>query len=62
MHNVTYTSAKAIQNERLRRFGPRAQPLEPPRHALRERIGQTVIHLGERIAGIRRHVKLDEAA
>lgn len=61
-HNSSYTSAKAFQDEKLRRYGPTAKPLEPGRHGLREKIGQRVIVLGERIAGINSQEKLGEAA
>ena len=62
MHNYTYTSVKALQDERLRRHGSTMEPTEPARFGLRQRIGHNLIHLGERLARIESHEKLGEAA
>lgn len=62
MHRYTYTSVKALQEEQLRRFGTQSEPIEPARHGLRARIGQNLIHLGERLARVENQQKLGKAA
>lgn len=62
MHRYTYTSVKALHDQRLREYGVSETPIEPARHGIRERIGHNLINLGERLARVDRDQKLGEAA
>ncbi len=61
MHSQMYTTAKAIQAERLARSTAK-RPLEHDAPRLRERVGHNLISLGERLARIERTQELGEAA
>lgn len=41
-----------LHDERLRRRASHPEPLEQPRHGLLTAIGNTLIHLGERLAKV----------
>lgn len=62
MHRYTYTSIKALQGERLRRFGIQSGAHETHTPGFRQRIGHNLIQLGERIARVDRQEELGEAA
>ena len=61
MLNQTYTSAKALQNERLNKSIGR-RPVEQDSPRFRERVGHNLISLGERLARVDRPQELGEAA
>ncbi|HET9259591.1 MAG TPA: hypothetical protein VFP42_05620 [Acidimicrobiia bacterium] len=43
------TLTQPLHDERVRRHASHPEPLEQPRHGLRTAIGNTLIHLGERL-------------
>ena len=55
------STTRYVHEEYLRRHVNTPEPLEQPRHGLRYRIGETLIHLGERLVGQER-ATFDEAA
>lgn len=55
------TTTRHIHEEKVRRHASPPEPLEQPRHGLREAIGQTLIHLGERLVRADRE-SVEEAA
>ncbi|HEX6220605.1 MAG TPA: hypothetical protein VF115_05890 [Acidimicrobiia bacterium] len=55
------TTSSYVHAEYLRRHSSHPEPLEQPRHGLRRAIGQSLIHLGERLARVEHH-PVDEAA
>lgn len=56
------SKARAVHDEYLRRHSKTPEPLEQPAtHGLRTAIGQTLIHLGERLAKVERQ-PLNKAA
>ncbi|MFZ0013687.1 MAG: hypothetical protein WAL25_06165 [Acidimicrobiia bacterium] len=46
------TTSTAMHHEYMRRHANSPEPLEQPRHGLRKTIGETLIHLGERLARV----------
>jgi hypothetical protein len=48
--------------EYTRRHVSLPEPLDQPRHGLKETIGYSLIHLGERLAKVDRAQSVDEAA
>lgn len=46
------TPSRYVHDEYLRRHGSHPEPLEQPRHGLRQAIGLRLIHLGERLAEV----------
>jgi hypothetical protein len=46
------TASPSIHDEYMRRHANSPVPLEQPRHGLRKTIGETLIHLGERLAKV----------
>lgn len=55
------STSTQMHSEYVRRHANPPEPLEQPRHGLREALGQTLIHLGERLVRIERQ-PVDEAA
>lgn len=55
------TTSNYMHAEYLRRRVNHPEPLEQPRHGLRKAIGQSLIHLGERLVRVE-HTPIDEAA
>lgn len=55
------STTRYMHEEHVRRHANPPEPLEQPRHGLREAIGQTLIHLGERLVRVDRQ-PVDEAA
>lgn len=55
------TNATYVHDEYLRRRFNHPEPLEQPRHGLRKALGQSLIHLGERLARVGDH-PVDRAA
>lgn len=62
MHRELAISSKHYHNEYVRRHVRVPEPLERARHDLRWAIGQSLIHLGERLSGVDQTSQLDEAA
>jgi hypothetical protein len=55
-------TAGSLHDEYLRRHSNHPAPLERPRHGLRQTIGKGLIHLGEFLAEVERHPRVDQAA
>lgn len=55
-------SSRRYHAEYVRRHVRLPEPLERSRHELRRAIGQSLIHIGERIARVESDSGLDEAA
>ena len=55
------STTRYIHEEYLLRHANSPEPLDQPRHGLRHAIGETLIHLGERLVGVERPT-FDEAA
>lgn len=43
------STSRAMHDEYVRRHATPPEPLEEPRHGLRRTLGETLIHLGERL-------------
>lgn len=56
------TSSRYYHDEYVRRNITLPEPLERSRHDLRRAIGQSLIHIGERLAGVEHETQFDEAA
>lgn len=61
MHRELVISSRHYHDEYLRRHVRLPEPLERSRHELRRAIGQSLIHIGERLARVD-VPELDEAA
>jgi hypothetical protein len=55
------TTSTYLHEEYLRRRINHPEPLDQPRHGLRRALGQSLIHLGERLARVEHH-PVDKAA
>lgn len=55
------TLTPRLHDERIRRRASHPEPLEQPRHGLRAAIGNTLIHLGERLVRVE-PLPVDDAA
>lgn len=62
MHREMEISSRLYHDEYTRRHVHLPEPLERTRHHLRWAIGQSLIHLGERLARADEAPSLDEAA
>lgn len=62
MHRELAISSRHYHAEYIRRHIELPEPLERTRHDLRRALGQSLIHLGERLAKVDHVPHLDEAA
>lgn len=62
MFSDLYPFAKPFHDEYTRRHVNPPEPLEHPRHSLKQAIGHSLIHLGERLAEVERPDSVDVAA
>lgn len=62
MHRELTISSKHYHDEYVRRHVKLPEPLERTRHDLRRALGQSLIHLGERLAKVEHPPHFDEAA
>ncbi len=62
MFTDLYTAHKAYHEEYTRRYVDLPEPLDQPRHGLKETIGYSLIHLGEKLVNVDRSRTVDAAA
>jgi hypothetical protein len=62
MFSDIYTRYHSYHEEYTRKSRNLPEPLDQPRHGLKEAIGQGLIHLGERLARVERPQPVEKAA